>query len=157
MCYVKWTKSIKWRDVVTDLLLLVFLTVLPTICLLLWGRLTGSIREILSQCYCSGEFLLYSEALVTSAYVALRRKKGSAFVVISLVAICISYVVILMSRLTLSNEDSIDTDFILILSIVFFALGFLECLLGLCEQHRVTPDARKCNSILQDRIIKSLK
>ena len=99
----------------------IFYTILPTIIIVLFSTIDKDSRgNIPSGYYLNGEFLLYSIALLSSAYTTMKLyadNKKTSLVIILIILVSISYAI------TIKTEN-IDNDALLWLSIVAFGFSF---------------------------------
>lgn len=101
----------------------IFYTTLPTIILLLFSALDKNLnfKEVIGEkCYINGEFLLYSIALLSSAYTTMKvyRNQNTSFIIILIIVVSISYAIVI-------KTDEIRVNALLWFSIVAFVVGIL--------------------------------
>lgn len=99
----------------------IFYTTLPTIILLLFSALDKNLnfKEVIGEkCYINGEFLLYSIALLSSAYTTMKvyRNQNTSFIIILIIVVSISYAIVI-------KTDEIRVNALLWFSIVAFGAG----------------------------------
>jgi len=98
----------------------VFFTILPTVIILLFSLIDKDYRvNILNNIYVNGEFLLYSIALLSSAYTTMKvyANKKTSLVIILIILVSISYAI------TIKTENK-DDNALFWISIVAFVFGF---------------------------------
>ena len=100
----------------------VFYTTLPTWILLLFSIFDNNMdfkETIGEKCYINGEFLLYSIALLSSAYTTMKvyRNQKTSLVTILIIVVSISYSIVI-------KTDAIRPDALLWFSIIAFIFGF---------------------------------
>ena len=140
------TKNLKWLEDVKCIydkhisplirqlfavLEVVFYTTLPTIILILFSIIDKNMdikSTIGKECYIHGEFLLYSIALLSSAYTTMKvyRNQNTSFTIILIIVLSISYAI------TIKTEEIRD-DALLWISIIAsaFSLYFTWHAMGL--------------------------
>ena len=121
----------------------IFYTTLPTIILILFSIIDKklSIGETLSCCYIHGEFLLYSIALLSSAYTTMKvyEMKKISFVIILIIVVSILYAITIKTQP--SNLDVRSLFWVSIIASVF-SFGFTWHAMSLKKNH---------NNSFQDR------
>lgn len=102
----------------TGVLEVVFYTTLPTIIFLLFSVLDKGISSARGAYYINGEFLLYSIALLSSAYTTMKvyRNQKTSLVIILIIVVSISYAIVIIS-------DTVNDNALLAFSIVAFVFG----------------------------------
>lgn len=99
----------------------VFYTTLPTIILVLFSIIDKELlfKETLGSCYIHGEFLLYSIALLSSAYTTMKvyKSQNTSFVIILIIVVSILYAITI--RTTNNNLDVSSLLWISIIASVF--------------------------------------
>ena len=100
----------------------VFYTTLPTWILLLFSIFDNNMdfkETIGEKCYINGEFLLYSIALLSSAYTTMKvyRNQKTSLVTILIIVVSISYSIVI-------KTEAIRPDALLWFSIIAFIFGF---------------------------------
>lgn len=153
-----WFASKRWGQIFTDFVILLVMTLLPTVLLLFWAGLSSKFIEVFYSCYTSGEFLLYSVALMTSAFVVLRAYKSNvAWVSVSLCFVAGFYSIVMIVSRTEHLQESTNNSVIFWVSVVSFVIAMIECFISLCIQHSQLPDARDNNQNVQTNIQKHLQ
>lgn len=133
----------------------VFYTTLPTIILILFSIIDKNMdfeNAIGKDCYIHGEFLLYSIALLSSAYTTMKvyRNQNTSFIIILIIILSISYAI------TIKTEE-IRVDALLWISVVAsaFSLYFTWHAMGLKNINQESFQERDKNA--SDEIQEELK
>ncbi len=98
----------------------IFYTILPTIIILLFSAIDKDYKgDYLNDIYVHGEFLLYSIALLSSAYTTIKlyTTKKTSLVIILIIIVSISYAITIKTH-------NIDEKALFWISIVAFIFGF---------------------------------
>lgn len=153
-----WLASKKWGQIFTDFSILLVMTLLPTILLLFWAGLSSQFIKVFNTCYTAGEFLLYSVALMTSAFVVLRAYKSNVvWISVSLCFVAGFYAIVMIVSRTEQLHESTNNSVTFWVSAGSFAIAMIECFISLCIQHRKLPDARDNNQNVQIKIQEHLQ
>ena len=96
----------------------VFYTTLPTIISLLFSLLDKGTPSTEGAYYINGEFLLYSIALLSSAYTTMKvyRNQKTSLVIILIIVVSISYAIVIKSK-------TVNAKALLVFSMVAFVFG----------------------------------
>ncbi|MCQ2339177.1 MAG: hypothetical protein MJZ79_00115 [Paludibacteraceae bacterium] len=151
-----WIVSISWKDVLADLSLLLLFAIAPTLFLFIAALITSRFNDVLQNCYLSGEFVLYADALLASAFVIVRTTRAQwPFYAVALMLVTVCYVIITFV-LEFENADHINKRAIFVISAICFCISIVLLFFALCSQHR-SVDARVTNKIKQKSIKSNLK
>lgn len=146
-----------WGKVLYSVLVTLFFTLLPSIIgLLIACFYPGTqVPKFLENCYLSGEFLLYSVALLSSSYLVLDilNKKNMLSTVVPIVIISVVYSIIIL----LKNESKKpDINALLISSGIAIGYSFVLCIYTQRIQSMKAPDIRLYRDEEQKNIENSL-
>lgn len=92
----EWWHTRDWTTILSDFIFVLIMTVFPTLCFLLVGWLFSINKFKFSECFSSGEFFLYSQALLSSAYILKHnpQKHFVSFIIVLLLFASSGYVMV---------------------------------------------------------------
>jgi len=148
------TKKKYWLNAGKDLLTIIFFTTLPTIVSFILAVATSGLSSFWSTCYSSGEFILYSVALLSSSYILLSTYKiHSIGLIIVLIVLSICYAA---TFFLISHKDHINRIFLLLVSGIGMFIAFSYSLYSQYMQHLRSPDIGAQRKEEQNQIEKEL-
>ena len=125
-------------NALSSLLLTLFFTLLPTIISFILALARSKTQVFFNSFYTAGEFLLYTVALLSSAFVVLNLyKKKTTWCIILLIIFSVCYSAISIIN---SYAEPINGIFLKWTAIIGISFGIIVNLYSQYVQHQKTPD-----------------
>lgn len=132
-----------------------FYTTLPTLILLLFSIFDENLNfkeTIGEKCYINGEFLLYSIALLSSAYTTMKvyRNQNTSLVIILIIVVSISYAIVM-------KTETKSVDALFWASIIAFVFGFYFTWCAMSLKNNRQESFQERDKMASDKLQKKLK
>lgn len=148
------TQICVWIKVFQSVLLMLFFTLLPTLTGLFVAFLSQGprVKEFLKTCYLSGEFLLYSGAIISSSYLIfdILNKRNAFKTVVPIIIISLLYTILLVFN---DVRKEPDNEILFIVSVLAIIYSFGLSIYTQYLQTKKAPDIR----LLRDEEQKSIE
>ena len=136
----------------------VFYTTLPTIIYILWSTFDESMDfkdMIEKKMYIHGEFLLYSIALLSSAYTTVKvyTKNKTSLITICIIVVSVSYAIIIQTN----EEGKTSVDTLFWASIVAFGAGLVYTWHAMSLKNKEQESFQERDKTASDKLEDQLK
>lgn len=156
----------KWLwNAFISMLIIVIITILPSIFELIGTALVSNVNDFWNNCYTNGQFLIYGISLIatTTATIRIQNQNMSGLLIIIISVYCITYTVVnivtvIIEKYLPDTKISFNNNLLLAFSILGMIIGMICCLYSQYKIQQLTiPDIKKIDDTNIERLSNKLE